>query len=430
MSRRLQILAARAVARQNPLGGLQGAPQFKSIDAALTARKPPRIQPIPSGVSQPRLAPGVPSVQMDPYAGKPPWARDYLRNLDAQTASDKTYGQSVLDAVGRSLQPLTQARAAIAATPNVASAALPTVSGFGGGAVSDPKSYLTASKADLGAALAGSGAAAAQARASMGEQQALAGGQSILANLANRLLDMPAKQNQQKLAYLDQLGRWEEQRRQWAISRNDQERQRSFDRGLASQTLGLNTQKAATQAQNDQARADAAQANADERARHDRAVEQQKRDSAALKPPPGVYSANQLAHDGFTRVPKGAGGGWTKNAVTASDGSMWLKTTGSSGGGGAKPQKPGSPNVAARFFDTWWNGKAPNVMNPGDPGITGWKDLVKSGKRTVDNAIDRFFTVADRYSNLTPDQVHKIARVYFSDQQLAAWAAKRKAGGG
>lgn len=62
------------------------------------------------------------------------------------------------------------------------------------------------------------------------------------------------------------------------------------------------------------------------------------------RPQRGEYPANQLRKEGYKRLPKGAGARYRRNAIVATDGSLWYKPgsagTSSGSGSGGKPATP------------------------------------------------------------------------------------------
>lgn len=395
-------------------------------------------------------APGAPPAptQLDPYAGYPDFARRRLAGMAREEQQAITTGTNVANWLAQALTPLAdisrQAGTAFQAgmlAPNATVGLPPVASTTPGGQVADPNAYAT--QANAGAL--GTEAAGAQRGAlTMGALDANAMNalsQGLISEAGQRVADIPALFAKNRDEYLSRVEefmanqdfqerQFREQRRQWAIERTDAERQRRFDREIARATLGLETIKANQPGEEPW--------NSPNKLAADGYVGGWKvkpkkggpfvqgTDGRWYKKPegagggsgrqPGEYTRNELAKQGFKPLPKGAGPKWRQSAVRATDGSLWYKPPkeGSAGGSGGRTR---SANTAIRFFDTWWAGETDQF---GRVKTRGWRDIVKSGERSVQNAIDRFFRLVEPYG-LSEEQDIAIAKRYFSDRDLREW---------
>lgn len=384
-------------------------------------RRLPLRRPLPSRRPKP-LAQAAPT---DPYARDAPWARTYLDDLSRQEGHQVQVGKDVAAWLGNAITPLTaQATQVNQAFSNAAQAgATPTPlmpAGF-----SDPLGYQTQADAKMGAETGLYGRQGASAQSAMDAGAIGALGQSLLASAGQQVRDIPALFAKQRTEYEDKVNQFvaqrnfereqmAEDRRRWEAEQKASARARSFDERITLEGLGLDAAKLAMpNPPGGLAGPSSGPAPIGKQwvQRADGGWELVDDGTGAGgggggKRPPGTYTRNELAKQGFV-------GGWKVKPklrvapVQADDGSWWAKPkTGKKGGGGAAPKV----KDAVSFFDRWWSGDI-------DKGITGWGELVTSGTRTKQNAANRFFRLIERYG-LTPEQDIAIARSYFTDEEI------------
>lgn len=395
---------------------------------------------------KPAAAAAAPAPPPNPYAGSPdaallakyadqPWAQNIIRSIRADQSHHEGYvGQTVLPWASGALTGLAninkaaqdsftgQTNAAAQGLAQAAGATPGMVSGVSGGAVASPSAYLQDASAQAMANRASTMGQTAAWQGLMGTLQPTTYSQGYIASLSDYAKGLPELYARKRGEAIDSIDKYlaevEMENQKIALQQAQMEETARHNRVQESisatnaQTnaaiqfgrLGIDASTAAFKMQGEAGEPMPTSVpvgytvvpNDDGgwRVVRDPTVPAARAPSSggaggggrAPSPARGEYPPNKLKKEGFKRLPAGAGARYRKNAVRATDGTLWYKPGKSSKSG--KPAEPANKNarpegdLAVELAEKY-NGKT-DVLGSGTPG---WVQVYRGDPKKVATAV-------------------------------------------